>query len=104
MHYFEDYKNYYYLPQEDMAIHKSVAAYVAAENKEKATKSTCYIKKTDAFIPCFSTEEYDVFKYSAADKCNYQTLDSLLFADRHKQTAYIKNALTDFKSYSKYLL
>lgn len=104
MHYFEDYKNYYYLPQEDMAIHKSVAAYVAAENKEKATKSTCYIKKTDAFIPCFSVKEYDIFKYSAADKRNYQTLDSLLSADQPKQISYIKNALTDLKSYSKYLL
>lgn len=104
MHYFEDYKNYYYLPQEDMAIHKSVAAYVAAENKEKATKSTCYIKKTDAFIPCFSANEYDVFKYSVTDKYNYQVLDSLLFADQPKQISYIKNALTAFKSYSKYLL
>ena len=87
-----------------MAIHKSVAAYVAAENKEKATKSTCYIKKTDAFIPCFSVNEYDVFKYSVTDKYNYQILDSLLFADQPKQISYIKNALTAFKSYSKYLL
>lgn len=104
MHYFEDYKNYYYLPQEDMAIHKSVAAYVAAENREKATKSTCYIKKTDAFIPCFSIEEYDTFKYSVTDKCSYQSTDSLLFADQSKQISYIKNALTAFKGYSKYLL
>lgn len=102
MHYFEDYKNYYYLPQEDMAIHKSVAAYVAAENKEKATKSTCYIKKTDAFIPCFSVNEYDAFKYSVTDKCNYQTLDSLLLADESEQISYIKNALTVLKNHSKY--
>ena len=50
-HYFPDYKNYYYLPEEDMAIHKSVATYVEAANRKKATKETCYIKKTGTFLP-----------------------------------------------------
>ena len=34
-HFYSDYKNYYYLPKEDMAIHKSVAAYVDHEYREK---------------------------------------------------------------------
>lgn len=101
MHYFNDYQNYYYLPMEDMAIHKSVASYVEADNREKATKSTCYIKKTDAFIPCHNTDEYDVFKSSITDKCNYQTVDSLLNANFQKQTTYIQRTLSVFKNYSK---
>lgn len=103
-HYFADYKNYYFLPKEDMAIHKSIATYVEAQNKEKATKSTCYIKKTDAFIPCYAIDKYDVFKYSVTDKCNYQTIDSLLSANLSEQILYIQSALTIVKNYSKYLL
>lgn len=96
MHYFKDYKNYYYLPKEDMAIHKSVASYVDADNKEKATKSTCYIKKADAFIPCYLTDTFDIFKSSITDQYNYQTLDSLLNADYAKQTAYVQSILSSF--------
>lgn len=40
--YYNDYKNYYYLPKEDYAIHKSVASFVDKEYKKKATKDTCY--------------------------------------------------------------
>lgn len=40
--FYEDYKNYYYLPMEDYAIHKSVASFVDKKFKKKATKDTCY--------------------------------------------------------------
>ena len=50
-HYFPDYKNYFYLPDEDMAIHKSVGTYVDKDHREQATAKNCYIKKTGAFLP-----------------------------------------------------
>lgn len=50
-HYFPDYENYYYLPKEDMAVHKSVGSYVAPAFREKAKASNCYIKKTGTFLP-----------------------------------------------------
>lgn len=50
-HYFKDYQNYYYLPQEDMAIHKSVGTYVDASFRQKATAANCYIKRTGLFLP-----------------------------------------------------
>lgn len=50
-HYFKDYKNYYYLPDEDMAVHKSVGVYVEPAYREKATATNCYIKKTGIFLP-----------------------------------------------------
>ena len=40
--YFPDYKNYEYLPIEGYAIHKSVAAYVAADRREPATPNTAF--------------------------------------------------------------
>lgn len=50
-YFYPDYKNYYYLPCEDMAIHKSVGSYVAKEARKKATPQTCYVKKSSLFLP-----------------------------------------------------
>lgn len=50
-HFFPDYKNYFYLPGEDMAIHKSVGVFVETAFRQKATASNCYIKKEDKFLP-----------------------------------------------------
>lgn len=50
-HFFANYKDYYYLPMEDTAIHKSVAEYVEKDYRKKATKETCYIKKEGIFLP-----------------------------------------------------
>ncbi|MDD7642597.1 MAG: ribonuclease H-like domain-containing protein [bacterium] len=58
--YYLDYKNYYYLPAEDMAIHKSVATYVDKAHREKATPETCYSKVAvdDAFLHSAKLAEY----------------------------------------------
>ncbi|MDO4621678.1 MAG: ribonuclease H-like domain-containing protein [Eubacteriales bacterium] len=50
-HFFADYKNYYYLPMEDQAIHKDVAVYVDPEYREKAKAATCYQKRNGSFLP-----------------------------------------------------
>lgn len=50
-YFFRDYASYYYLPEEDRAIHKSVAAYVDKAHKKKATAKTCYQKREGIFIP-----------------------------------------------------
>lgn len=43
--------DYYYLPLEDCAMHKSVASFVEKEYRKKATAATCYTRKTGAFLP-----------------------------------------------------
>lgn len=48
--YFPDIENYYYLPEEDRAIHKDVAMYVDKSHRKKATKKNCYIKKEGLFL------------------------------------------------------
>lgn len=53
-YYYKDYKNYYYLPAEDRAIHKSIAIYTDPSARKKATAETCYERKTGTFIPAFS--------------------------------------------------
>ena len=50
-HFFPDYQNYYYLPAEDMAIHKSVASFVSPAHREKAKAGNCYVRKSGLFLP-----------------------------------------------------
>lgn len=59
-HFYPDYKNYYYLPAEDIAIHKSVAAYVDPSHREKATPKNCYTKVplSDNFLASQQFSEY----------------------------------------------
>lgn len=49
-HYFKDYKNYYYLPLENMSIHKSMACFVDKDHIEKATKETAFVAKSSEYI------------------------------------------------------
>ncbi len=49
-YFFDNYKDYFYLPLEDTAIHKSVGIYVDSDHRLKATKKTCYEKSTDTFF------------------------------------------------------
>lgn len=50
-HFFEDYKNYYYLPEEDRAVHKSVARFVDKDHRVKARADNCYVRKRGRFLP-----------------------------------------------------
>lgn len=40
--YYTDYKDYYYLPLEGYAIHKSMASFVEKSHKEKAVRENCF--------------------------------------------------------------
>lgn len=92
-HFFENYKDYYYLPLEDMAIHKSVAQFVENPNKKRATKNTCYIKKTDVFVPCYSPNNAERFQFQPADKMYYQTLEHILSQSKDENIEYIQSIL-----------
>ncbi|MCD8336556.1 MAG: ribonuclease H-like domain-containing protein [Lachnospiraceae bacterium] len=50
-YYLPDYKNYYYLPLEHQAIHKSIASYVAKEYRIPAKPDTCFVEKSGCFLP-----------------------------------------------------
>lgn len=50
-YFFKDYRDYYYLPMEDCAIHKSIAQFVEKAYRKKATKETCYQKREGDFLP-----------------------------------------------------
>lgn len=90
-YFFKDYKNYYYLPVEDMAVHKSVSSYVDKNYREPASASNCYIKKYGIFLPSFSCDKYKIFKKDYKDKKNYTLYSEELIQDDIFAESYIKS-------------
>jgi len=78
-YYLPNYRDYYYLPQEDMAIHKSVAAYVDKDYRLKATKDTCYIKKSGIFLPLPEDIVKDIFQVNLGSTLYGEWKEELLF-------------------------
>lgn len=74
--FFPNYPDYYYLPLEDTAIHKSVAAFVDKAYRKKATASTCYTRREGIFLPELSkTSLADIpvfYSEYKAKTCFYQ--------------------------------
>lgn len=70
-YFFGDYRNYYYLPQEDMAVHKSVASFVEKEYRMPAKASTCYSKKEGCFLPQKGDFSSPAFYKNYRDKISY---------------------------------
>lgn len=70
-YFYDNYKDYFYLPQEDMAIHKSVATFVDKQYRERAKASNCYTRKTGIFLPQYSTIMNPAFKKEYKDKISY---------------------------------
>lgn len=82
-HFYSNYKDYYYLENEDTAVHKSLISLTDKNNRKKATASTCYIKKEGLFIPsvtlCRLNEENMQFFITYRDKiCFYMIPDEII--------------------------
>lgn len=77
--FFENYKDYFYLPVEDTAIHKSVAVYMDKDYRRRATKDTCYQRVNGSFLPSF---DYPAEKtYGASYKERHSFLDTALIEE-----------------------
>lgn len=92
-YFYSNYKDYFYLPAEDIALHKSVASYVDKEFRQKATKDTCYIKQTGSFLPAYSPELHPLFQENRQSKEHFRLLDEDFFSDANLQLLYIQSFL-----------
>ena len=89
--FFPDFKNYFYLPEEDRAVHKTVGCYVDKKHREKAKASNCYVNKTSIYLPFPNAfryygieihsdiykEELLLYKTKYSDKHSYVEFDQL---------------------------
>lgn len=67
-YYYANYKDYYYLPELDQAVHKSIATFVDRDRRQQASARTCYTAKVGAFLPEWSRLYEPVFKKEYEDK------------------------------------
>ncbi|MCC8168139.1 MAG: hypothetical protein LIO37_02205 [Clostridiales bacterium] len=70
-YFYDNYKDYYYLPTEDVAIHKSVAAYVDKAHRKQATATTAYLRRSGIFLPQPSELYKPSFRREYWDRTTY---------------------------------
>lgn len=92
-YYYDNYHDYYYLPKEDVAIHKSVATYIDKTQRTKATRATCYNKRNGFFITKYCTNDASGFKYDYNDKASYIELNDDFLSDSKQLLDYVKQML-----------
>ena len=86
--FYDNWEDYYYLPEEDTAIHVSVAEFVSRPNRKKATPATCYTKVEGRFLQEWEPVMTPVFKRSYADRSMFFEVTPELKTDRAALTEY----------------
>ena len=92
-HYFNDTKNYYYFPEMDQAIHKSVATFMEGE-KKRCNKQNCYIKHSGNFIPQPCEIFTPAFKKEVKSSIYYAPYKPELFQNKKQAHLFLQSVLT----------
>lgn len=87
-YFYANYRDYYYLPAEDTALHKSVASFVDKEHRIQATAATCYTRKQSEYLPEWEPLFYPIFKSSYESKDTYFELTDHFKHDRDAFARY----------------
>ncbi len=87
-YYYSNYKDYYYLPHEDMAIHKSIASFVDKAYREKATPENCYTKKEGQYLLEWDLVFAPFFKTDYEDKRFFFDLNENMKKSRFAMSLY----------------
>ena len=99
-HFYPNYKDYYYLPLEDTAMHKSVAQFVDKNYRTQAKAANCYARKCGEFVPLpnktYETLNINTFRSEYASKELYCDLEELIGKLENKEfaTTYLGNILS----------
>ncbi len=87
-YYYSNYKDYYYLPAEDMAIHKSLATFVDKDHREKAKPENCYTKKEGQYLREWDLVFAPFFKTDYKDKDFFFDLNENMKKSRFAMSLY----------------
>lgn len=93
-YFYPNYKDYYYLPQEDTAIHKSVAFYVDKNFRTRAKAANCYSKKTGCFLPQYDEIISPYFKIDFYDRITYFEFTDEFRADHEAVKRYVMHIMS----------
>ncbi len=100
-YFYPNYQDYYYLPLEDQAIHKSVGEYVDRSARKKATARTCYTRSSGLFLPQFAPLWEPSLKEAYGAPLSYTPYRTELFSDPETAAAYAGQLLGFLKEAAK---
>lgn len=92
-YFYANHEDYYYLPSEDIALHKSVASFVDKEHREQAKAANCYTRKNAKFLPEWDAMITPFFKRNYNDKTLYFELTDERRTDREMFNKYAAHVL-----------
>ncbi len=95
-YFYSNYKDYYYLPIEDTALHKSVASFVSKEHRIPATARSCYTRKRSQYLPQWEALFEPFFKQQYEDTIYYFELTEELKQHRDAFSIYASHILQMF--------
>ena len=87
-YFYSNHKDYYYLPKEDMAIHKSIATFVDKAYREQAKPETCYTKKEGQYLLEWDLTFAPFFKTDYSDKRFFFDLNENMKKSRFAMSLY----------------
>lgn len=91
--FYDNYKDYYYLPAEDRVIHKSLAHFVDKDYREKAKPSNCYINKQGIFAPQYEMVITPCFRTSYQDKLSFLEVHTDFLLQEEVLELYVQHLL-----------
>ena len=97
-YFYANYKDYYFLPEEDMAVHKYLASYVEKSRRIQARPETCYTRKTSSFLPQWDLYRTPFFKRSYEDKELFFEFSDDCKKDRNFLGGYAAYVFTHIKN------
>lgn len=92
-YFYSNYKDYYYLPTEDIALHKAVASFVDKNHRMQATAGTCYTRKYSTYLPQWDIIAEPFFKRDYKSKEFFFEVTDELKKDRIFFTKYARHLL-----------
>lgn len=92
-YFYSNYKDYYYLPIEDVAIHKSIASFVDKEHRAQAKAHNCYTRKASSYLPQWDVLFEPFFKRSYNDSALFFEITDPFKKDRKAFQTYALHIL-----------
>lgn len=93
-YFYSNYHDYYYLPAEDVALHKSVAGFVDKEYRVPASAATCYTRKFSSYLPQWDVVFEPFFKRDYKSRELFFELTDELKRNRQAFSAYASHVLS----------
>ena len=100
-YFYSNYKDYYYLPKEDVAIHKSVASFVEKDYRRQAAARNCYTRKQSSYLQQWDILFTPFFKRDYDDKDLFFELTDELKTQRDAFNLYAHHILEMMGTYKK---